>query len=125
MATVASVVINDGTTNLTFAPVKRDGVRLTFLNKVGTVVGAFKAMSLAYDMRNAKRKTDKVNFDLDIPLERTENGIVMATNVVRVRCAFTIPEIITDAERTVVYNLTKNGVAHAVVLGYVNGDPML
>lgn len=126
MAATANVIINDGTAAQTFAPVKRDNGRLTFLNKVGTVAAAFKALILGYDMRSARRRTDKVYFDLDQPLERTDSfGVVTAANVNRWRVVGTISEVATDAERTVFYNLLKNGVAHATFQAYVNGDPML
>lgn len=125
MATTANVVINDGTANQTFAPVKRDGGRLSFLNKVGSVAAAFKSVVLGYDLHSARRKTDKVTLDLDFPLERTENGVVTASNVARGRVSLVLPDVMTDAERTAFYNLLKNGVAHAAFLGYVNGDPML
>lgn len=125
MANTANIVVNDGTANQTFAPVKRDGGRLTFLNKVGAVAAAFKKLVLGYDLRSSRRRTDKVSFDLDFPLERTEDGIVTATNVALGRCTFTLPEVMTDAEKTAFTALVKNGIAHAVFAAYMVGDPML
>lgn len=126
MASTANVVINDGTTAQTFAPVKRDGFRLLFLNKVGVIAAAFKALTLGFDMRSSRRKTDKVFLDLDYPLERTDSfGVVSAVNVIRWRLVGTIPEVATAAESLAAYNLVKNGVAHAAFAAYVTGDPML
>lgn len=126
MASTANVTINDGTTTLTFAPVKRDGGKLTFLNKLGTIAAGFKALVLGYDLRSVRRRTDKVFLDIDQPLERTDaSGVVTAANVNRWRVVGTISEVATDAERTVFYNLLKNGVATSAFGGYVAGDPML
>jgi hypothetical protein len=127
MSTTTNLSINDGTTAQTFSPTKRDGGRLTFLNKVGAIASAFKAVALGFDLWNARRRTTKVYFDLDFPLPRTDSyGVVTATNVERWRVVGTIPDAATAAERLECYNLLKNGIALAEFQGYaVNDDPML
>lgn len=127
MSTTTNLVINDGTTAQTFSPTKRDGGKLTFLNKVGAIASAFKSVALGFDLWSTRRRTTKVYFDLDFPLARTDvNGVVTALNVERWRVVGTIPDVATAAERLECYNLLKNGVATASFQGYaVSDDPML
>lgn len=127
MSSTTNLVVNDGTANQTFAPVKRDGGRLTFLNKVGAVASAFKSMALGFDLWSTRRATTKVQYDLDFPLARVDaNGVVTATDVARCRVVHTLPKSMTAAEKAEYYNLFKNGVSHASVSAYVTADdPMM
>lgn len=127
MSTTTNIVLNDGTANQTFIPVKRDGGRLSLVNRVGAVAAAYKFLTLGFDLWSARRATTKVTIDLDMPLERTDsNGVVTATNVARSRTVHTLPSVMTAAELTVFANLWKNAAASAIVQAYVtSGDPML
>lgn len=127
MSATTNLTINDGTANQTFAPVKRDGDRLSFLNKVGSVVAAYKTVVLGFSLFSARRQTTKVSFDLDHPLARTDaNGVTTATNVIRWRITGTIPVVATGAERTESYNLMKNGIATGAFQAMaITDDPML
>lgn len=127
MATTANIVINDGTANQTFAPIKRVGTKLTFLNKVGAIAQAFKTLVLGHDLWSVRRPTTKVEIGFDFPLPRTDsNGVVSATNVARMRCVATLPSVMTSAERTEYGNYAKNILASAAVQAYLTSDdPMM
>lgn len=127
MASTTNIVVNDGTANQTFAPVKRDGAKTTFLNKVGAIASAFKQLAIGFSLWSARRATTKVEVNFDFPLARTDaSGVVSATNVARHRGVDTLPAVMTAAERTEYGNLVKNIYANAAVQAYiVSDDPMM
>lgn len=129
MSETTNIVISDGTSDLTFNPIRRlQGGLVSFLNKVGTIVASFPGLYLKHDYWSGRRSTIKIDAGLDFPLERTDavTGVVSATDVARVRVTYTLPKTITSGERTKVFNLVKNLTGSTVMQAYVvNDDPMM
>lgn len=128
MSATTNIVLNDGTSDQTFNPLRRINGRLQFLNKVGGMPAAYKGISLLHDLWSAKRATTKVEANLDFPLERVDavSGIHTAVDVARFRGSYTLPKTMTAAERTQFFKLVKALSGSLTVEGYVvNDDPML
>lgn len=125
MATVANITINDGTANQTFSPVRREGDRLTFMNRVGTIASSWKSVVLGYSMRSARRRTDKVSIDFTFPLTRVVDGVPMVADKALFRSQVVLPETMTDSEKTEFTTIVNALTSHAVVKAYIQGDPMV
>jgi hypothetical protein len=126
MATKANVVINDGTSDRTFSPVTQSGNVLTLADSSSATSAGRPLLTLGFDPRSQRRKTDHVSVKLAIPFEETVDSQVIVEHTVRGTISAVIPEALPDAQRTEFAELMGAAATNALIKAYFEDlDPML
>lgn len=124
MPQASSIVINDGTENLTFTPVSTGQVSLFEARDSATSAG-FQQLILGLDRAKPTRKTNKVEVRIARPIEATVDGSVVIRCTPRFFGNWVLPDDMTLEERTAFATQVVNALSNAVVKGYAtNVEPV-
>lgn len=121
MPNASSIVLNDGTNNLTFTPVAVSPEKSVFVcRSQGATSAGNPTLIIGFDGAKPSRATNKVTLRLNYPVEVTSNGVTFVRSTARHNAGESVvPDDFTAAERTCFANLVKNAYANTVILGYI------
>lgn len=122
MPAATNISINDATpTAHVFVPVGKVGEAIIYRNTAGAVISAGEE-SLAISMNRASgsRSTDKVKVSFAYPCVDTDgNGVSTVRCVGRFNGEWTIPDVMTDTERSHFERVVANGFDATDIKAYV------
>lgn len=123
-----SLTINDGQATpvaKTFSPERVAPDSSIFTERTAGVSAGFKKLAVRYSAASAKRPTNKVNVDLDFPVLQTVNGVSSVAYAGRFRGEFTLPDVMTAAERADMHAFVANALDLTQVKAVIKDlDPM-
>jgi len=126
MPTAAAIVLADATpSNHTFSPLKVTVESSLLVSREGTTSAGNPTLIIGLSQAHVNRATNKVSVRLNQPIEQTVDGVVSVRSTPRFEGVFTLPDDMTEAERTDFAALVESAVSDSVVQGYVTAlDPM-
>lgn len=108
-----------------FAPEGVSPAESSFTERSAAVSAGFTRISVRYSKASSSRPTNRVDFDLDLPVLSTVNGISTVAYVGRFKGYFVLPDQMTAAERADLHAFVANGLANTTVKAVVKDlDPM-
>jgi hypothetical protein len=120
MSATAAIVLNDGTSDITFAPSGRSGNVSRFYNAGNTPIGD-ETLQMNLKQPTAQRSTTITEAFVRVPLEYqdTDTGLYHVDDIALAKVQVVIPASMTEADRTRLLNYVKNLVAHTVFSEHV------
>ena len=107
-------------TPLVFDPIDAEPGQSYFEASDGSIPAGNASLILSYSRPNNGRRTYKLGTKYTQPLERTDvNSVTTATNKALVDLKYTIPEVMTDAEREHFAYAVARIVEQTIIKGYV------
>jgi len=108
-----------------FAPERVSPDNSVFTERTAAVSAGFTRLGVRYSPASAKRATNRVDIDLDLPVLQTVDGISKVAKVGRFKGYFVIPDTFTADERADLHAFVANGINNATVKAVVKDlDPM-
>jgi hypothetical protein len=108
-----------------FAPERVAPDNSVFTERSAAVSAGFTKLAVRYSPASAKRNTNRVDVDVDLPVLSTVNGVSTVAYVGRFKGYFVVPDVMTAAERADLHAFVANGLNHATVKAVVKDlDPM-
>lgn len=92
-----------------FSPVKVTPEETIFAEKTVLSQVGWKQITVRFSPASAKRQTSRIDFDLDMPVTQTVNGIVSLAYTLRYRSYAVIPTQATQLERYDAYAFFTGG----------------
>lgn len=121
MPAATNISINDATpTAHVFVPVGKVGEAIIYRNTAGAVISAGEeSLALSMNRASGSRSTDKVKISFAYPCVDTIDGVETIRCVGRFNGEWTIPDVMTDGERTDFERIVANGFDATDVKAYV------
>jgi len=108
-----------------FAPERVAPELSSFTERSAAVSAGFPRLSIGYSPANAKRATNRVDFNLDFPVLSTVNGVSTVAYVGRFKGYFVIPDVMTAAERADMAAYVANALDVTAIRGVIKDlDPL-
>lgn len=108
-----------------FAPERVSPDNSVFTERSAAVSAGFTRLGVRYSPASAKRSTNRVDVDLDLPILQTVDSISKVAYVGRFKGYFVIPDTMTADERADLHAYVANGLNAAAVKAVVKDlDPM-
>lgn len=123
-----ALTINNGAATpvaKSFAPERVSPDNSVFTERSAAVSAGFTRLSVRYSPASAKRNTNRVDVDLDLPVLQTVDGISKVAYVGRFKGYYVIPDTMTAAERADLHAFVANGLGDTAVKAVIKDlDPM-
>lgn len=108
-----------------FAPERVAPDNSVFTERSAAASAGFYKLSVRYSAASAKRATNRVDIDMDLPVLSTINGVSTVAYVGRFKGYFVIPDTMTAAERADLHAFVANGLNNTQVKAVVKDlDPL-
>jgi len=108
-----------------FAPERVAPESSVFTERTPAVSAGFPKLAVRYSAASAKRTTNRVDLDVDLPVLQTVNGINSVAYTGRFRGYFVIPDTMTALERADLHAFVANALQNTQVKAVVKDlDPM-
>lgn len=130
MPSASTITLADGQAtpvNHDFAPLSVTPRNVTLVNRDATTSGGQMKLIAEFDPAKPSRKTDRVKFRFNMPVEATDSdtGRTYVAYTARFSCDVVLPEEMTASERDDMAAFIKNAVSDTVLNGYISDlDPM-
>lgn len=130
MPSATTITLADGQAtpvNHDFVPVSVNPGQAVFVNRDSTTSAGQMELILQFDRAKSGRKTDRVKFRFNMPVEATDSttGLTYVAHTARFSCDIILPDEMTTAERADMAAYVANACAHAVLNGYISDlDPV-
>lgn len=123
-----SLSINNGAATpvaKSFAPERVAPENTVFTERSAAVSAGFTRLAIRYSAASAKRASNRVDVDLDLPVLTTVNGVSTVAYTGRFKGYFVLPDQMTAAERADMHAFVANGLNNAVIKGVIKDlDPL-
>jgi len=120
--------INDGLATpvaRSFAPERVGPENSVFVERTSGVSAGYKKLAVRFSAASAKRATNRVDIDLDLPVLQTISGVSTVAYVGRFKGYFVLPDQMTAAERADIAAFVANALDNTAVRAVVKDlDPM-
>jgi hypothetical protein len=122
MPQAADLVIADGSStpvNRTFVPVQADPSGAVWRFVQGETSASAAKIFMQLKEANKDRRTDRVTFRFEMPIEKEVDGTYVVEDVARFSGDFTIPVTLTLSQKADLLAFVKNTIATAIMESYV------
>jgi len=116
------LTVNNGAdtpVSITFEPEIVAGGNATFRDKSTGISNLMPRMKSATSLANANRPTNRVTFQVSLPVSKTVDGVLQLDYILRADCQFVLPERATTADRKNLLAFVRNGLDEDPVKGTI------
>lgn len=108
-----------------FTPVETSPQRMVLINHEGAISASNKKLIINFSRELPNRPTNRISQSLIVPLERTDDDVVTASDAAQVNFSYVLPNTMTSVERDQLANMASSIVKNAILSGYVKDlEPM-
>lgn len=109
----------------TFAPESVSPSRSVFTERSAASSNGFIRLAVGFDPATSKRATNRITFDLAMPVIETISGQNQVTRIGRASVTFVVPDTMTNAERADLHAYVANALQNTQVRAIVRDlDPL-
>jgi len=109
----------DTPVSVTFEPELVSGGNATFRDKTAGVSNLMPRMKSVTSLATASRPTNRVTFQVSLPVSKTVDGVLQLDYILRADCQFVLPERATPADRKNLLAFVRNGLNEEPVKGTI------
>jgi len=109
----------DTPVSITFEPEIVSGGNATFRNKTIGISNLMPRMKSVTSLANANRPTNRVTFQVSLPVSKTVDGVLVLDYILRADCQFVLPERSTPDDRKNLLAFVRNGLDEDPIKGTI------
>jgi len=114
----ANLTVDNGAdtpVSVTFEPEIVSGGNATFRDKTVGISNLMPRMKSVTSLASANRPTNRVTFQVALPVKKTVDGVDVLDYILRADCQFVLPERSTTADRKNLLAFVRNGLDEAPI----------